>query len=135
VMRGMQCRNSVGDAGACWLGHGLKSNTSVQNLNLVSFVVDQLLLVTRWIQGSNRLTVVGICHIMSCILHNDTLHTIYFDHEPPACVGHDAWKRDWLPALPGEVNRQGWPAVLKVLRRKVRNRGLFLKLSRMTCAA
>ena len=45
----------------------------------------------------------GICRIVSCILHNDTLHTIHFDHEPPACVGHDAWKRDWLPALPGEL--------------------------------
>jgi hypothetical protein len=57
-----------------------------------------------------------VCHIIACILHNIQLTDVWFDHEPSACVGHDAWKSEGLPVLPSEVVAQGWREVLRFLR-------------------
>ena len=57
-----------------------------------------------------------MCRIIACILHNVKLTTVWFDHEPSACVGHDAWKSEGLPVPPSEVAAQGWTEVLRFLR-------------------
>ena len=57
-----------------------------------------------------------MCRIIACILHNVKLTTVYFDHKPSACVGHDAWKSEGLPVPPSEVLAQGWREVLRFLR-------------------
>ena len=55
----------------------------------------------------NRVGVAAVCRIIACILHNVKLTNVYLDHEPSACVGHDAWKSEGLPVLPSEVCFQG----------------------------
>ena len=64
----------------------------------------------------NKVGVAAVCRLISCILHNVKLTDVYLDHEPSACVGHDAWKSEGLPVPPGEVTAQGWKAVLQFLR-------------------
>jgi hypothetical protein len=60
---------------------------------------------------------VGVCQVISCILHNSNLSEVQFDHEPNECVGHDAWKSEGLPIPPSGVVAQGWKAVLEFLRK------------------
>ena len=67
-------------------------------------------------QGDNQVGVAAVCRIIACILHNVELTDVNFDHEPSACVGHDAWKSEGLPVPPSEVAAQGWTEVLRFLR-------------------
>ena len=67
-------------------------------------------------QGGNQFGVAAVCRIIACILHNVKLTTVYFDHQPSACVGHDAWKSEGLPVPSREVAAQGWTEVLRFLR-------------------
>ena len=72
---------------------------------------------TDWVaQSGNQISVAVVCRLISCILHNHELTTVYLDHEPSACVGHAAWQIEGLPVLPDEVVAKGWTAVLQVLR-------------------
>lgn len=68
-------------------------------------------------QSDNPVSIVGQCRIVACILHNYQLTTVYFDHQPSACICHDAWQREGLPVPPDDVVRQGWKAVLECLRK------------------
>ncbi len=54
---------------------------------------------------------------MSCILRNKKLTEVDFDHNPSACVGHDAWCREDLPAPPREViKKRYWRATISFIR-------------------
>ena len=66
--------------------------------------------------SDNDVSVEGICRLTICILRNHKLTDVRFDHEPSACVGHDAWRSEGLPVLPAEVIRGEWRGVLKCLR-------------------
>jgi GTPase SAR1 family protein len=79
-------------------------------------LLDVLLLVTLKEQMRNPVTVVGVCRIIACILHNHKLTDVCFNLEPSACVHNDAWLREGLTVPPDEVVRQGWKAVLQFLR-------------------
>jgi hypothetical protein len=68
------------------------------------------------LQRNNRLSAVGICRIVSCILHSDNLVTVYFDLDPSECFRHDAWQREGLPMLPAHIANKGWTAVLEFSR-------------------
>jgi hypothetical protein len=68
------------------------------------------------LQNGNRVGVAAVCRIIACILHNVKLTTVYFDHQPSACVGHDAWRSEGLPVPSREVVAQGWTEVLRFLR-------------------
>jgi hypothetical protein len=57
-----------------------------------------------------------VCRIIACILHNIQLTEVWFDHEPSACIGDDAWRSEGLPVPPSEVVAQGWREVLGFLR-------------------
>ena len=84
-------------------------------------------------QYSNQVGVAAVCRIIACILHNVKLTTVYFNHQPSACVGHDAWKSEGLPVPPSEVVAQGWEAVLRLLRvRVVFARNLKLPRTQLT---
>lgn len=76
--------------------------------------------MTREAQSGNQVLVVGICQIVSCILHNDKLTTVYFDHAPSVCVGHVAWRHEGLAVPPDSVVHKGWVAVFEYSR-KVRD--------------
>ena len=67
-------------------------------------------------QSGNQVGVAAVCRIIACILHNVKLTTVSFDHQPSACVGHDAWRSEGLPVPPSEVVAQGWTEVLRFLR-------------------
>ena len=68
-------------------------------------------------QSGNNISVAVTCHLVACILHNPNLTELVLDHQPSACVGHDAWRSEGLPVVslprPAEV---GWTAVLESLR-------------------
>lgn len=78
---------------------------------------DSLLLVTRAAQKSNSLSVVGVCSIIACILHNAKLTIVYFDHHPYDCVHNDAWLREGLAVPMDDVISKGWTAVVEFLRK------------------
>ena len=80
-------------------------------------------------QDDNQVGVAAVCRIIACILHNVKLTTVYFDHKPSACVGHDAWKSEGLPVPPREVVVQGWTEVLRFLR----VRGVFARNFKLLC--
>ena len=69
------------------------------------------------------MSVTGVCRITACILHNHKLIDVSFNRQPSACVAHDAWRHEGLFSLPDDVVCRGWPAVLEVLRHRVRNSG------------
>jgi hypothetical protein len=94
--------NQIGDAGAIGLGQGLQLNSSLQELNL----------------AGNMLSVVGVSRIISCVLHNDEVADLYFDHPFSSCCDHVAWMSEGLAVPPQEVVRKGWRAILPFLRRQ-----------------
>ncbi len=67
------------------------------------------------------MTIAGVCHIIACILHNIELNSVLFDHNPPACIDHVAWKTEGLPVLPVELAVQGWEKSLDYLRKTKAN--------------
>ncbi len=67
-------------------------------------------------QSGNKISVAGVCRIISCILHNPKLTTVIFDHEPSVCIGHDAWNSEGLAVPPVDVVAKSWAVVLKFLR-------------------
>jgi hypothetical protein len=69
------------------------------------------------LQYNNKVGVAAVCRIIACILHNVNLTEVWFDHEPSACVGHDAWKSEGLHVPPREVVAKGWWGVLSFLRK------------------
>jgi hypothetical protein len=126
IPRVAQSSNLVGDAGAFGLGEGLKLNSSVQQLNLVSCapfilaVFDRLFFMTPAVQLSNRITIAGTCRITACILRNHKLVFVQLPHSPSDCVRHVAWRREGLPVPPTRVlDKSSWWAVLHYLRQKV----------------
>jgi hypothetical protein len=81
------------------------------------------------LQGGNQVGVAAVCRFIAFILEKVKLTTVRFDHEPSACVSHDAWRSEGLPNPPSEVVAEGWKVVLRLLR--VRRIGaLYLNLSR-----
>ena len=74
-------------------------------------------------QYNNRVGVAAVCRIIACILHNVKLTTVFFDHRPSACIGHDAWRSEGLHVPPREVVAQRWTEVLPFLR----VRGVFAR--------
>ncbi len=58
----------------------------------------------------------GVCQVISCILHNSNLTEVQFDHEPPACIVSDSWQLEGLAVPSEEVSQMGWTAVLEFLR-------------------
>ncbi len=74
-------------------------------------------------QWHNKVGVADVCRIIACIRHNIKLTTVFFDHQPSACVGHDAWRSEGLPVPPSEVVAQRWTEVLHFLR----VRGVFAR--------
>ena len=57
-----------------------------------------------------------MCRIIACILHNVMLTSVYFNHQPSACFGLDAWRSEGLRVPPSQVVAQGWTEVLRFLR-------------------
>ena len=131
VTRGLQYDNIVTDAGALALGKGLKCNTSLQIMGLVScvsfivfvvyfsllFIVEMPSIVTCCAQKNNLVTAMGISRIIACILHNDKLTIVYLDLQPYDCIAHQAWKDEGLSEPPDDVVSRGWSAVLEFLRK------------------
>ena len=81
VTRGVQSMNEVGDAGACAIGDGLKSNNSLLELHLVSFHgtfynIQSLLNVSHVVQYSNRIGATGACELAEGLKRNSGLRTI-----------------------------------------------------------
>ena len=69
------------------------------------------------LQAGNQTSVSGVCRIVSCILHNEKLTEVGFDHKPSSCVVHEAWRREGLSVLPKSVvASQAWVTVLEHLR-------------------
>ena len=62
------------------------------------------------------MSVVGVSRIVSCVLHNEKLTSVYLEPSPSACVGHEAWRSEGLLSLPSAVVTKGWNAVIKHLR-------------------
>jgi hypothetical protein len=134
MTRGNQMRNlHLGDAGLCELAEGLRSNTSLQKLNLVSqsrlplllqlrgFLFDDVYLsMTPRMQMRTSVTVVGVCRLIACILHNFNLTTVLLQLRPRVCADSDAWKREGLPSLPKALGfyntTESWTEVLNYLR-------------------
>ena len=75
-----------------------------------------LLLGAEPLQDENKISVSGVCRIVSCIVHNENLTEVYFDHNSSTCVAHEAWRREGLPVPPKSVVDYGWQAVFKHLR-------------------
>jgi hypothetical protein len=69
------------------------------------------------LQTRGGMSVAGVCHIISCILNNDKLSTVYFDYTPSNCVHRVAWYKEGLAVPPVDIARKGWAAVLKYLRK------------------
>ena len=73
-------------------------------------------------QNGIKMSVAVTCHLIACILHNPKLTklflelTLVLDHEPSACVGHDAWHSEGLPVPPADVVAKNWGDVLQFLR-------------------
>ena len=63
----------------------------------------------------NKIDIASVCRLVPSLLNKPQLSTVELDHDPSACVGHDAWKGAGLPAPPGEVVARGWMAVLEYL--------------------
>jgi hypothetical protein len=68
------------------------------------------------LQDKNRVSVAVVCRIIACILHNVKLTTVFFDHEPSACICRNAWGSEGLPVPPSDIIAKGWEAVLRFLR-------------------
>ena len=68
-------------------------------------------------QNGIKTSVAVTCHLIACSLHNPKLTYLYLDHEPSACVGHDAWHSEGLPVPPADVVAKGWDGVLQFLRK------------------
>ncbi len=85
---------------------------------------DVLLSMTRQMQRGTRVTVVGVCRLIACILHNFNLTDVLLDHRPRDCADNDAWRREGLPALPKRLDpnpglyntKESWTEVLGWLR-------------------
>ena len=75
-----------------------------------------LLLGAEPLQRGNKTTVSCVCRIVSCIVHNENLTEVRFDHNSSACVAHEAWRSWCLPVPPKSVVDDGWPAVFNHLR-------------------
>jgi hypothetical protein len=75
-----------------------------------------LLLGAEPLQAVNKITVSGVCQIASLIFQNENLTKVSFDHEPSACVAHEAWRSWCLPVPPKSVVDNGWESVFKHLR-------------------
>jgi hypothetical protein len=76
-----------------------------------------LFLYAEDLQTGNRISVLGVCRFISCILRNKKLTKVYFEHRPSACVGRDAWRRENLPVPPREVVKKGyWRAIILFIR-------------------
>jgi hypothetical protein len=75
-----------------------------------------LLLGAEPLQSGNKISVSGVCRIVSCIVLNENFTEVWFDHRPSACVAHEVWRSWVLPALPKSVIDDSWVAVLKRLR-------------------
>ena len=133
ITRGLQEGNQIGDAGACGLGQGLMANSSLQWIWLVSrYSILPRVTLTLVLQARSRLlSTAGAVRIISCILHNDNLVDIDFDHQPSTCVRHGAWQREGLAVPPVSVMRQGWRGVLFFLRRVFKVRGLACRCASM----
>jgi hypothetical protein len=67
-------------------------------------------------QCGNEISVAGVCRTISHILHRPKITTVFFDHEPSACTGHDAWNSEGLAVPPADVVAKGWAVVLQFLR-------------------
>ena len=52
-------------------------------------------------QSGNNISVAVTCHLVACILHNPNLTELVLDHQPSACIGHDAWRSEGLPGSEG----------------------------------
>ena len=88
--------------------------------------------LTLVLQARSRLlSIAGAVHIISCILHNEHLVDIDFDHQPSSCVRHSAWQREGLAVSPVSALRQGWRGVLIFLRRVFKVRGLARRCASM----
>jgi hypothetical protein len=67
-------------------------------------------------QCGNEISVVGVCRTIPHIVHRPKITTVFFDHEPSACIGHDAWNSEGLAVPPADVVAKGWAVVLQFLR-------------------
>ena len=81
---------------------------------------DVLLSMMRQMQKRTSVTIVGVCRLISCILHNFNLTEVLLDHRPRDCADNDAWRREGLPALPKRLgyynSNERWTEVLGYLR-------------------
>ena len=72
-------------------------------------------------QSGNNISVAVTCHLVACALHNPNLTELVLDHQPFACVGHDAWRREGLPVVSvlslEDAEWTKWTTVLESLRK------------------
>ena len=66
--------------------------------------------------AGNNTDVASVCRLVLFLFNNPQLSWVRLDHEPSACVGHDAWKGAGLPAPPHEVVAKGRIATLSFIR-------------------
>jgi hypothetical protein len=76
-----------------------------------------VILGAEYLQDMNKISVPGVCRIISCILQHEKLTEVYFDHNPSTCIEHEAWQGEELPLPPSDVVAKGWAAVLEFLRK------------------
>ena len=147
MTRGLQAGNHLGEAGVLSVAEGLRVNSSLQMLDLVSALM-LLCLVMRWsvlfeevcgvtlgLQNHNDLTRASICRIISCILPFCNISDISlgwpvdpFDvtknkkqKKSYQVINTLEWQREGLDILPELVDvSTSWSPVLTSLR-QVRN--------------
>ena len=72
-------------------------------------------------QSGNNISVAVTCHLVACALHNPNLTELVLDHQPFACVGHDAWRSEGLPVVSvlslEDAEWTKWTTVLESLRK------------------
>ena len=79
----LQSSKRVRDEGACWLGHELKANSSLQELHLVSFFIilcfcfEKVPNVTRNLQDDNFVNDAGACKLAEGLKLNTSLQKLW----------------------------------------------------------
>ncbi len=68
------------------------------------------------LQVNNKLSIAGVCRLLSGILHNHRLTDVYFDHQASDCIRHHTWTDEGLPVPPDDVISGGWRDILEYLR-------------------
>ncbi len=60
--------------------------------------------------------IASVCRIISCILQNENLKFLSFDHDVMSCIRHDAWITEGLALPPDDcLKDNSWQFLMPVL--------------------